>query len=89
MERYFSLSEAKMKLHELVDNVIKRDDEILITKNGKPAAALVPAAWFEGWKETQEIKANKKFMKEIKRGIKWLKSGKKGLSFEDVFGESS
>ncbi len=87
MERFMPLSEAKMKLHKLVDNVDKRDDEIVITKNGKPVAALVSASWYEGWKETQEIKSNKKFMREIKRGIKWLKSGKKGVSFEDVFGE--
>lgn len=87
MEKFMPLSEAKMKLHKLVDNVDKRDDEIVITKNGKPVAALVPAAWFEGWKETQEIKANKKFMKEIERGIKRLKRGRKGLSFEEVFGE--
>lgn len=88
MEHYLSLSEAKMKLNRVVDAVQTRDDEFVITKNGKPAAVIIPSSLYEGWKETQEIMADKEFYREIKRGIKWLKSGKKKrFSFEDVFGE--
>jgi antitoxin YefM len=35
-----SLSEAKMKLSGLVEAVNASDEEIVITKNGSPAAAL-------------------------------------------------
>lgn len=87
MEKTLSLSEAKMKLNHLVDEVVTRDDEFVITKNGKPAAVLIPAALYEGWKETQVIQSDRELMREIKKGIKWLKSRKKGLRFEDVFGE--
>lgn len=87
MEKTLSLSEAKMKLNHLVDEILTRDDEFIITKNGRPAAALIPVSLHEGWKETQLIKADKEFMREIRRGIKRLKSGKKRLSFEEVFGE--
>ncbi len=41
----------------------------------------------EGWKETQAIKADPEFYKEVKEGIKRLKKGGKTVSFEDVFGE--
>ena len=39
--RILSLSEAKMKLSELVEAVYSTDEEIVITKNGRPAAVLV------------------------------------------------
>ena len=87
MEKTLSLSEAKMKLNSLVENVLVRDDEFIITKNGKPAAVLVPASLYEGWKETQEIKADKEFVGEIKRGIRRLKKGGKRFTFEEVVGE--
>lgn len=87
MEKTLSLSEAKMRLHELVDNVQKKEDEIIITKNGKPAAVLIPAFVYEGWHETRQILADREFLKEIKKGIQNLKQGKKRLSYEDVFGE--
>ena len=38
-----SLSDAKAKLSGLVDEVSRRDEEIIITKNGRPAAVLVSA----------------------------------------------
>jgi antitoxin YefM len=36
-----SLSEAKMKLSELIEKVQSTDAEFIITKNGRPAAVLV------------------------------------------------
>jgi prevent-host-death family protein len=42
-----SLSEAKMKLSELIERVQSTDAEIVITKNGRPAAVLVSPDEFE------------------------------------------
>jgi antitoxin YefM len=36
-----SLSEAKMKLSGLIEAVQATDEEVVITKNGSPAAVLV------------------------------------------------
>ena len=36
-----SLSEAKMKLSGLVEMVNKTDEEVVITKNGSPAAVII------------------------------------------------
>ena len=82
------LSEVKMKLSKLVDEVDRREGAVTITKNGRPAAVLISSEEYEGWKETQEIKRDPEFLKEIKRGIAKLK-GKKGKwhTFEEVFGE--
>jgi antitoxin YefM len=81
-----SLSEAKMKLSSLVDAVYKTDEEIIITKNGSPAAVLVSPDEFEGWKETIAIRSDAAFMDEIKKGLATLKKGKSKLyTLEELF----
>ena len=87
MKKTLSLSEAKMKLNRLIDDVMTRDDEFVITKNGSPVAALVPSAVYEGWAETEEITADPEFLKEIKRGIARLKKKGRRYTFEQVFRE--
>lgn len=74
-----SLSEAKMKLSSLVEAVNTTDEEIVITKNGSPAAVLVSPDEFESWKETIAIRSDLPFMQEIKEGLKALKSKKAKL----------
>ena len=64
-----SVSEAKMKLSALVDSVNTTDQEITITKNGRPVAVLVSPGEFEGWRETLVIRSNGDLMKEIKKGL--------------------
>lgn len=81
-----SLSEAKMKLSSLVDAVHKTDEEVVITKNGSPAAVLVSPDEFEGWKETVVIRSDAAFMDEIKKGLADLKKGKAKLyTLEELF----
>jgi prevent-host-death family protein len=82
-----SLSEAKMKLSSLVDSVYRTDEEVIITKNGSPAAVLVSPDEFEGWKETVAIRSDSAFMGEIKKGLAALKKGKTKLyTLEELFG---
>ncbi len=88
MTQTLPLSVAKIRLSELVNNVVRRDDEILITRNGKPAAVLVSAEEFASWRETQEIKANPPLMREIRQGLKAIQrgAGRKYPSVEKLFG---
>ena len=74
-----SLSEAKMKLSSLVDSVYKTDEEVVITKNGAPAAVLISPDEFEGWKETVAIRSDADLMAEIKKGVSDLKKGRAKL----------
>ena len=55
-----SLSEAKMKLSALIDDVSATDEEVVITKNGAPAAVLVSPDEFESWRETMAIRFDKR-----------------------------
>ncbi len=80
-----SLSEAKMKLSELIEKVQSTDAEVVITKNGRPAAVLVSPDEFEGWRETITIKSDDELMTEIKKGISALKKKPMVYTLEELF----
>jgi prevent-host-death family protein len=81
-----SLSEAKMKLSGLVDKVSKTDEEIVITKNGSPAAVLISPDEFESLKETIAVRGDTSLMSDIKKGVKSLKHKKAKLyTLEELF----
>ena len=81
-----SVSEAKMKLSSLIDTVNATDEEIVITKNGRPAAVLVSPEEFESLKETIAVRSDSALMKEIKKGLKALKMRKARLyTLEELF----
>ena len=81
-----SLSEAKMKLSALVDQVHDSDEEVVITKNGRPVAVLVSTDEFESWKETVSIQADAPLMAEIASGLSQLKRRKVRLyTLDELF----
>ena len=51
MARVLSLSEAKTHLARLVADCEKDVEELVITRNGRPAAVLISADEYEGWRE--------------------------------------
>jgi prevent-host-death family protein len=82
----FPLSEAKTKLSGLVEKVRARDEEIVITRNGRPVAVLVSPDEFDRWKETVAIRADTALMREIKAGLSALKAKKTKLyTLEELF----
>ncbi len=74
-----SLSDAKAKLSGLVDEVSRRDEEVIITKNGRPVAVLVSADEYESWQETHAVRSDAGLMREIKAGLRALKARKAKL----------
>jgi prevent-host-death family protein len=73
------LSEAKSQLSALVEQVRTLEEQVMITRNGRPAAVLVSAEEFERWKETIEVRGDAALMKEIRAGLRALKSRKASL----------
>ena len=73
------LSEAKSQLSGLVEEVRALEEQVVITRNGRPAAVLVSAEEFERWKETIEVRGDAALMKEIRAGLRRLKSRKARL----------
>lgn len=76
MTKTLPITEARAHLTTLVNRANKRLDEYVITVNGKPAAILMSADEYEGWKETNEILADKKLMRDIKQSEKEIALGK-------------
>jgi prevent-host-death family protein len=71
-------------LSALIDSVKSTDEEVIITKNGVPAAVLVSPDEFETWRETIATRSDADLMQEIKDGLSALKQKKAKLHTLDV-----
>ena len=81
-----SLSEAKMKLSALIESVKNTDEEVIITKNGTPAAVLISSDEYESWQETLTIRLDKELTAEIQSGLAAFKKKKLKLyTLEELF----
>jgi len=81
------LSEVKMKLSQLVAEVSSLDEEIMITRNGKPVAIIVSPDEFDSWKEMLAIRADTELMAEIRRGLADIRKKRKLYTLEELFTE--
>jgi antitoxin YefM len=87
MTKTLSLSEVKTRLPELVAGVQEREEEVIVTKNGQPAAILMNIDEYTRLKETLDVLSDPGLMSQIAESRAFYKTKHKGLSFEDVFGE--
>ena len=85
MTKILSVTNVKAHLPGLVAGVQERAEEIIVTKNGSPAAIMLNYDEYESMKETMEILADKKLMRQIERGKKYFGRGGKGIPMEEVF----
>jgi prevent-host-death family protein len=88
MSKTLPISEVKTRLPELVSGVEEREDEIVVTRNGKPAAVLVNYDEYERLKETLDILSDPVAMRQIAQSRRFYAKGRQGNSFEAVFGEA-
>lgn len=82
------LSEVKAKLSQLVDEVESRDERVVITRRGRPAAVLISQDDLESWQETLEITSDRALMTELRRGIRQVARGQT-VSYDEVFGQKA
>jgi antitoxin YefM len=87
MAKTLPISEVKTRLPELVSGVAEREEEIVVTRNGKPAAVLVNYDEYERLKDTLDVLSDRPLMKQIAQSKKFYAKGRRGQSFETVFGE--
>ncbi len=87
MAKTLPISEVKTRLPELVSGVAEREEEIVVTRNGKPAAVLVNYAEYERLRETLDILSDRQLMTQIRRSKNFYSKGGTGASFDEVFGE--
>jgi prevent-host-death family protein len=87
MAKTIPISEVKTRLPELVSGVAEREEEIVVTRNGKPAAVLVNYDEYERLKDTLDVLSDPALMKQVAQSKSFYAKGRRGQSFEAVFGE--
>jgi prevent-host-death family protein len=75
MAKIVPVREFRTKLSELLSDVADRRDHVLVTRNGKPAAALVPIDEYEALEETAEILSDPTTLTAIEAGLADLARG--------------
>jgi prevent-host-death family protein len=68
MAKTVPVREFRSRLSELLSDVADRRDHVLVTRNGKPAAALVPIDEYEALEETAEILSDSATLVAIEAG---------------------
>lgn len=87
MAKTLPISEVKMKLAELIAGLEGGDEEVIITRNGRPAAVLVAIEAYEALRETLAILAHPEALAQIQRAQAYFAADHQGLAPDEVFDE--
>jgi antitoxin YefM len=87
MAKTLPISEVKMKLAELIAGLESGDEEVIITRNGRPAAVLVATEAYEALRETLAILSHPEALAQIQRAQAYFAAGHQGLAPDEVFDE--
>lgn len=83
MSKTVPVRELRSNLSKLLDDVAERRDHVLITRNGRPAAALVPIDEYEALEETAEILSDPDALAALEAGLAEL-SRDETLGLDDL-----
>jgi len=78
--------ELRSNLSQLLSEVADRRDHVLVTRNGRPAAALVPIDEYEALEETAEILSDPDALAALEAGLAEL-SRDETVALEDLRSE--
>src|SRR5438093_13416672 len=76
MAKTIPVKELRADLAELLDQVADRREHVIVTRHGRPAAAIVPIDEYESLEETAEILSDPAALRAIQRGLADLKAGR-------------
>ena len=75
MPKTVPVRELRANLSSLLDDVSDRRDHVLVTRNGTPAAALVPIDEYEALEETAEILSDPDALSSLEAGLAEIERG--------------
>jgi prevent-host-death family protein len=78
--------EFRTRLSQLLSDVADRREHVLVTRNGRPAAALVPIDEYEALEETAEILSDPEALAAIEAGLAEL-TRDETIALEDLRSE--
>lgn len=76
MAKTVPFTEARARLSELLDELEARHEHVVITRNGRPAAVLVPAEEQEVLEETLEVLQDEELLRALRESEDDVKSGR-------------
>ena len=83
MAKVVPVRELRRELSRLLSDVADRRDHVLVTRNGRPAAALIPVDEYEALEETAEILSDPDALAAIEAGRQEL-TRDETVSLEDL-----
>ena len=86
MAKTVPVREFRTHLSDLLSDVADRRDHVLVTRNGKPAAALVPVDEYDALEETAGILSDSETLASIQAGLAEISRGEI-VTLEDLRGE--
>ncbi len=69
MAKTVAVRELRSNLSRLLADVSERRDHVLVTRNGTPAAALVPVDEYEALEETAEVLSDPEALAALEAGL--------------------
>jgi prevent-host-death family protein len=69
MTKTIPVREFRSNLAEVLSDVADRRDHVVVTRNGRPAAALVPIDEYEALEETAEILSDVETLSALEAGL--------------------
>lgn len=83
MAKTVPVREFRSNLSQLLSDVADRREHVLVTRNGRPAAALVPVDEYEALEETAEILSDREALAGLEAGLAEL-SRDETVTLEDL-----
>lgn len=83
MAKTVPIRELRSNLSRFLSDVADRREHLLVSRHGRPAAAIVPFDEYEALEETAEILSDRDTMAAIEAGLAEL-SGEQTVTLEDL-----
>ena len=87
IDESMALRDVKNRLSEVVDQVERQHDRVVITRHGKPAAVVISTEDLASLEETLEVVSRPKLVSQVRDSLAELARGEaEVLSKDDILG---
>ena len=76
MSKVLPLAEIKARLSEVVDQIEREHERVVLTRNGRPAAVLMSPDELQALEDTLDMLSDPKAVKEIRAAQREIEKGK-------------
>jgi antitoxin YefM len=83
MAKMLPVRDFRSNMAQVLSDVADRRDHVVVTRNGRPAAALVPIDEYEALEETAEILSDRDALAAIEAGLAELTRGET-VAFDEL-----